>query len=99
MILSADESQELLRLVEAKQGETCALDPAHALVLYALKLVAPIGGNRDNGYIPTKAGLKLAKTLEAAQEQRLPPTLPMTTMRYRNTDPYWPFPVCIRASR
>lgn len=84
MILSADESAELLRLVEAKQGETCTLDPAHALVLYALKLVAPIGGNRDNGYMPTKAGLKLAKTLEASQEQRFTRILPSWYIHMRN---------------
>lgn len=99
MILSADESNELLRLVMAKQGEHCAIDPGHALVLYALKLVVPIGGNRANGYMPTKAGLKLAKAIEASQEPSHPPALSMTPTRHRNTDPFWPFPICVRAPR
>ncbi len=94
-LLSAEESKELITLVEAAPGGTRHIDPQHALVLYALKLIAPIGGDKSKGYAPTRAGITLARKMSKQKDQS---SQPVHTGRhpYQNTDPYWPFPIRVR---
>lgn len=94
-LLSPEESLELLNLVNPAPHVAHQIDPQHALVLYALKLIAPIDGDKSKGYAPTKAGLMLASKLHPSPNQ--PGHMSMAPRHpHQNTDPYWPFPIRIR---
>lgn len=95
-MLSTEESNELIRLVAAEPGTDCRLDPQHALVLYALRLIAPIEGDRAKGYAPTKEGINLALKLAKNSLPKRPASPGPAPDPHRNTDPYWPFPIRIR---
>lgn len=94
-LLSQEESQELIRLVNATPGDSQAIDPQHALVLYALKLITPNRGNKAQGYVPTKAGFELARKLNPQPAQGSQ-SKPGNLSQHWNTDPNWPFPIRVR---
>lgn len=94
-LLSTDEAQELIRLVEAEPAARPRIDPQHALVLFGLKLIAPIDGDKAKGYAPTRAGSLLARKLSKAATPVVPPAAPGANP-HQNTDPHWPFPIRIR---
>lgn len=91
-LLSADEAQELIRLVEAEPAARPRIDPQHALVLFGLKLIAPIDGDKAKGYAPTRAGILLARKLSRTASSDVRPAAP-GPHPHLNTDPYWPFPI------